>query len=556
MTTQTNPSPIEVETYQIGVAGIVFNILKRLGIAEIIDSVLDHQPEIGASYGTLALVIIINRLSFDPQPLYAMREWAQRHGIDRLLGIEAAWLDDDRLGALMEALAKHAVTIWLKVIVKAVQQFAIVLEWLHADTTSVYFEGVYEDEQGKPLREPNAPCLVEGYNKDGKPKNVQLILSLITCKRVPLWYKPWDGNQSDDGVYLADLQGLRQAGLALENVILVFDRKGCSQETMLELCRTNQGFLGAHPWTDTAKAVWEKTLQELQAGQRSWQEVDYVARNNQRKPATERPQYRVCEVPHELQDAAKNTSYTLRWVFSWNSNKAELDARQRQKQLEVGEQALQRVARLLGKYDYTSRATILARLTKALTKANASAYYQYTLTGSDEKQDWQLNWCAKPDVIAQSECFDGVALICTNVPAERLSSGAVMEKYKEQVNVEQTFDFIKSPVQIRPMWLHSPQRIAGLTLLIMLAVLVAGLIEHQVRREIANNKNLLKGLMPENRDNPYPTAEKLLKAFQDYTIVMVHHLDGHEELHYPKLRPVQQQILSTLAIPPLQPNPT
>jgi len=201
MTTQTNPIPIEIETYQIGVASIVLNLLKRLGIAEIIDSLLKHQPEIGVSYGTLAQVVIINHLSFDPQPLYALCEWAERHGIDRLLGIDAAWLDDDRMGALMEGLSKHAAEIWLKVIVRAVKHFGIVLEWLHADTTSVYFEGRYEDEQGQPLKEANAPKLVEGYNKDGKPKNIQMVLSLITHQRVPLWYHPWNGNQSDDGVH-------------------------------------------------------------------------------------------------------------------------------------------------------------------------------------------------------------------------------------------------------------------------------------------------------------------------------------------------------------------
>ena len=555
MKTQKNPTTVEVETYPIGVASIVLSLLKRLGVAEIIDSVLTHQPEIEASYGKLALVVILNRLSFDPQPLYALRGWAERHGIDRLLGIEAAWLDDDRLGALMEALAKHAVEIWVKVIGRAVKHFAIVLEWLHADTTSVYFEGRYEDEHGQPLQEANAPQLVEGYNKDGKPQNVQLVLSLITHKRLPLWYKPWDGNQSDDGVYLADLNGLRQMGLALDNVVLVFDRKGCNRETLLELCRTHQGFLGAHPWTDTAKAAWERTWQELQTGQRKWLKADYVARNDQRKPLAERPQYRVCEISHELKDTTQESSYPLRWVFSWNSNKAKLDARERQKHIQAGEQALQRVAHLLGKYDYTCRATILARLLKALTQTHASTYYKYALTGSDEKQDWQLSWSMSSDVVAQAERFDGVVLLCTNVPAARLSSDAVMKKYKEQVTVEQTFDFIKSPVQIRPMWLHSPQRIAGLTLLIMLAVLIAGLIEYQVRQKIAHNKKLLNGLMPENRDNPYPTAEKLLKAFQDYTIVLLRHSDGREEILYPKLRPVQQQILHMLAIPSIRPNP-
>ena len=552
-TQTTTPPEMEYETYQVGVAYIVKDLLVRLGIVETIDSFMEHQPEIGASYGTLAQVVIINRLGFDPQPLYSLGEWAKQHGIDQLLGIDADWLDDDRLGAMMEALAKHAAQIWLKVIVRAVSQFSVVLEWLHADTTSIYFEGVYEDDEGLPLKEEYAPQLLKGYNKDGKPNNVQFVLSLIASKHIPLWYKLWDGNQSDDGVYLVDLLGLRKSGLDLSNTILIFDRKGCNHATMLELCKTKQSFLGAHPWTDIAKLKWEQVWQELQSGKRSWSEVDYVARNDQRKSVDSRPRYQVCEVPHVLVDETTGESYPLRWVFSWNSNKAELDARQRMKELEAGEQALQKVARLLGKYDYTSRATILNRLEKLLKKTRASLYYQYNLVGNDEKQDWQLTWTCNLDVIAHAASFDGVVLLCTNVPVERLSAGEVMKKYKEQVSVEQTFDFIKSPVQIRPLWLHSPQRLAGLTLLIMLAVLIATLVEYYVRQDIAKNKKLLKGLMPQNRDNPYPTAEKLFKAFQDYSIVVAKFPDGHHEVHYPKPRPIQRQILDILAT--LPPNP-
>ena len=554
MDTQRTTQPeIEYETYQVGVAYIVKDLLKRLGIVETIDSFMEHQPEIGASYGTLAQVVIINRLSFDPQPLYLLAEWAKQHGIDRLLDIDASWLDDDRLGAMMEALAKHAAQIWLKIIVRAVSQFSVVLEWLHADTTSIYFEGVYEDDQGQPLKEAYAPQLLQGYNKDGKPNNVQFVLSLIASKHIPLWYKIWNGNQSDDGVYLVDLLGLRKSGLELSNTVLIFDRKGCNHATMLELCKTKQSFLGAHPWIDIAKEKWAQTWQELQSGKLTWTHVDYVARNDQRKSVESRPHYQVCEVTHALKDETTGESYRLRWIFSWNSNKAELDARQRLKELESGEQSLQKVAHLVGKYNYTSRTAILNRLEKLLKKTRASLYFQYNLVGSDEKQDWQLTWTYNLDVIAQAANFDGVVLLCTNVPAERLSAGEVMKKYKEQVTVEQTFDFIKSPVQIRPLWLHSPQRLAGLTLLIMLAVLIATLVEYYVRQDIAKNKNLLKGLMPQKHDNPYPTAEKLFKAFQDYSIVVTRFPDGRHEVHYPKPRPIQRQILDILAT--LPPNP-
>jgi transposase len=546
MPAETNE--VEYRTVPIGAGLLVKGILNRLEVVQAIDQALKYQPEIAASYGTLAQAVIINRMSLDPQPLYLLPEWVAEHGIDYLLGIQADWLDDDRLGAMLEGLADHQVGIWSAIVGKAVQDFRIELEWLHSDTTSVYFEGAYEDEQGEPKREENGPVLVKGYNKDGRPQNVQFVLSLVTCKRLPLWYRPWNGNQSDDGVYLADMSALRKLGWVPANVVLIGDRKLCNQDTLLAFCRTDQLFLAAHPWTDTAKMVWLRTWGELQAGKRAWTSAEYVSRNEAHKAAEKRTQYRVCEVEQTLFDEQDHKTYGLRWVFSWSSRKAEQDANKRHKALEAGEQALQRIAHLLGKYDYIRRAIIQSRIDRTLNQAKAKSYFQYTLTGTDEDQAWELHWEKQAQVVTQAARFDGVMLLCTNVPTERLSAGDVMVKYKAQINVEQTIDFIKSPVQIRPMWLHSPKRLAGLTLLIMIAVLVAALLEYQVRRHIAQTGELVRGLMPENRDNPYPTAKKLLRAFQSYTLVIVRHPDSHEEVHYPKLRSVQQQIWNIMQL--------
>ena len=252
---------------------------------------------------------------------------------------------------------------------RAIAHFSAILEWLHADTTSVYFEGAYEDEHGQPIQEEYALRLVPGYNKDGKPQNVQYVLSLITSQRVPWHYRPWNGNQSDYDVYLADLNSLRKSGLDLRNTVLIFDRKGCNRATLLELCKFHQLFLGAHPWTDRSREKWEQTWQELHSGERTWADVDDVVRNDQRQPAEARPRYRACEVASEIMDETTGKRYPLRWVFGWNGSKAELEARQRRKGLETGEQALQKVTRLLGKYDYPSRTNILHRLETLLKKA-------------------------------------------------------------------------------------------------------------------------------------------------------------------------------------------
>jgi transposase len=539
---------LDYQTLVVGAAPLLKGLLSRLGVAEAIDSALQFQPDVATTYGALAQVIIVNRMTFQPQPLYGMAEWAAQHGIDRLFDLQAAWLDDDRLGALLDGLAKHQVTIWTTLLTTAVTRYHLDLEWLHADTTSIYFEGAYEQASQPKDGGERIPRLVEGYNKDGQRNKAQFVLSLITTGRIPLWFRPWDGNQSDDAVYLADMTELRKTLLVPANAVLIGDRKLCNAATLLAFSRLRQQFVAAHPWTVSAQETWRATWRALQTGTRQWVEVDYVSQNNARKPLAERPHYRVCEVDHVLPDPETGQSYVLRWVFSWSSDKASKDAEQRIKVLAAGEKALARIARLLGKYDYTTRARIQARVEQALRKAKAQGYLDYRLMEPTAEGGWRLQWEVRQAALADAACFDGVALLCSNVPPERLSAGAVMVKYKSQVNVEQTIDFIKSPVQIRPLWLHAPQRLAGLTLLIMIAVLVATLLEQQVRRWIAETGELLHGLMPEQRDTATPTATALLRAFADYAWVLVRRGDGVEEVHYPRLRPIQQEIWDILEL--------
>src|SRR5215207_5776874 len=540
--------PVDYQTVVVGAAPLLKRLLTRLGVAEAIDRALPFQPDIATTYGALAQVIIVNRMTFQPTPLYGIAEWAAQHGIDRLFDLQAAWLDDDRLGALLDGVAKHQVTIWTTLLTTAVTCCQLDLEWLHADTTSIYFEGAYEENGHPKDGGERIPRLVEGYNKDGQRNKAQFVLSLITSGRIPLWFRPWDGNQSDDAVYLADMTELRKTLLAPANAVLIGDRKLCNLATLLAFSRQHQQFVAAHPWTVPAQVTWRATWHDLRAGTRQWVDVEYVSQNNARKPHDQRPHYRVCEVEHALSDPETGQVYPLRWVFSWSSDKARKDAEQRAKVLAAGEHALARIARLLGKYDYRTRARIEARVEQALRKAKAQAYLTYTLTEPTADGGWSLQWAVRQAALADAACFDGVALLCSNVAQARLSAGAVMVKYKSQVTVEQTIDFIKSPVQIRPLWLHSPQRIAGLTLLIMIAVLVATLLEQQVRRWIAQTGQLLHGVMPEQRDTATPTATALLRAFADYALVLVRRGDGVEEVHYPRLRPVQQQIWDILEL--------
>jgi transposase len=585
---------VEYETIQIGSALLVRGILKELAVVNAIDSSINAQPEIAVTYGHLLQVIIVNRLTFNPQPLYRLGQWAAEHGIDHLFGIEAKWLDDDRLGAGLDAIADHSVEIWIKIIKRARQRFKLPFDELHGDTTSIYFEGQFPETKtvgaggatatksapkaalaptttnkeaapptttnkeaapptttNKEAAPPNIPRLAIGYNKDGQRDKKQMVLSLLNVGRVPVWFRPWDGNKSDDGVCLNDLKAMREQMLLPENALLIGDSKVCQQETMLECCRNQQRFLAPHPWTPTAKAVWRETCVKLEAKQLAWQKLDYVSQNNARKPEEQRPQHQVCEVPQALEDKAFKTSHDLRWLFIHSSSLAETSLRQREKALAAGAQSLDRLAGLVGKYQYRERPFITRRIEEELRRAKASNYFHYTLTGTEGERDWRLTWERNEEAIKDASSFDGIMLLCTNAPAEALPATAALPKYKEQIGVEQTIDFIKSPVQIRPTWLHRPKRIVGLTLLIMIAVLLAMLLEFEVRRLLKEQNKQIKGLRPEGRKDPLPTAKSLLRAFVDYTLVIIKHADGRREIYYPKLKSVPQQIWDLLNLPPL-----
>jgi hypothetical protein len=126
----SQPQPVEYQTLVVGAAPLLKRLLDHLGVAQAIDQALRYQPDIPTTYGTLAQVIIVNRMTFQPQPLYTLAEWAALHGIDRLFDIQAVWLDDDRLGALLDGLAKHQVTIWSTLLTTAVERCQLDVEWL------------------------------------------------------------------------------------------------------------------------------------------------------------------------------------------------------------------------------------------------------------------------------------------------------------------------------------------------------------------------------------------------------------------------------------------
>jgi transposase len=100
------------------------------------------------------------------------------------------------------------------------------------------------------------------------------------------------------------------------------------------------------------------------------------------------------------------------------------------------------------------------------------------------------------------------------------------------------------------LFLKDDNRLRGLLLLLGIALRTLTLTEFVVRRDLATTGESLKGLYAGNphRATSQPTAERLLKAFEDITLYR-HASATHRWYEVTELSPLQRRILQLMHVP-------
>ena len=137
------------------------------------------------------------------EPLYGVAEWTACFPPD-LLDLwddEVARLHDDRLGRCLDRLfASAGPEMILAVVRHVVGEFEVGLDELHNDSTTVSFNGAYEDagKEGRPR--PPTPAITWGHSKDHRPDLKQLLYTLTISEDggVPVYFTTASGNVVDD----------------------------------------------------------------------------------------------------------------------------------------------------------------------------------------------------------------------------------------------------------------------------------------------------------------------------------------------------------------------
>jgi transposase len=548
---------VESVTKTIGSLALAYPYLRQLGVAEIIDTLATKGKERRVSTGQVIEILVLNRLSLRPTPISRIDVWAKSQAVEEVYGLAAEALNDDRIGRALDEIHPHLVDAWAALVLRGAQRYGIHLGQLHSDVTRLAFEGSYDQVPAQTVNGQPVAKITYGFTGKEDPSRKQLTLSLsvVADGGMPAWYRLADGNAADTRAYLAHLTAVRER-LQLDKPLVVGDSKLITHTNMLGFCRVGARFIGPTSLRRSdrlsLRRLWEAgdplhRLDEAAAGQ---------------EPSVGR--YWGWEQREVLPDPEQATQYALRRLFVQSLDDRKAARHQRAKDLLRARRALWSIKGRLSRPAYRQLTFVQRKVAEAVAKVK-----QYVETEVIESSDGlDVRWRLQRECLREDAQFDGFYCILTNEVETRASLQAIFLTYKEQSKVERRFRLVKQPpIQVRPVWLHQPQRIESLVFVVMVALFVFALIEREARRVVKESGQVLTGLHPEGRDKLPVTAGRLFEAFAPLSLVKQRLRVAGEVIDVltpATLNPTQAQVLDRLGLmkpvsylqPTITPNPT
>ena len=537
----------QVDTQVVGALPVVGAMLEQWGLADIVDRVVPWEGEV--SLGTLVEVMVTNRL-LNPQPMYAIGEWAAGAAVTDYFGLTAEQLNDDRLGRALERVAEHGTQLQSATTLAAVKRWKLRVDQIHYDISNAELYGAYPGEEpaadGDPGTGPSptqVPCIpfpTYGRTKSGRDdvKQVQFGLNVLGDGAVPVALTPLAGNTAEARTHVANLLRLKEM-FPTHRYLYLGDSKLDTPENLVAAQQTAGEFLCAGAFTRPLQARFREVRNKLRP-------VDYCSQADAKRPVADRDQYQACEVADKVTGLFEghNVKVQHRLIFVHSSAKAQQQAKTRERHLAKIRAEFTQVEKILGKYSLKTEAAIRRRLEQARGRNTEGKLFTYTLAST--KGQFTLTWQVDEAALQQQQELEGVFVLKTNLPKSSHAIAPVLAKYREQSKVEKRFHHLKGPLAVTPMFLENPKRIAGLLIVLTLALTVLSLMERQVRQNLKGHP--MYGLYPENRPSPAPTGTRLLQKFETLCIVIIHDPTGpHRRLA--QRTPVQREILKLLDLP-------
>jgi len=247
----------QLQALRVGALPILNRFIARMGIEEELALALKN-----AGYAD-ALLALLKNILVDRNALYAIGEWAEL--FDAGLVAQGKINDDKLARALDRLFAADRATLQTRIVLGVIKGFDLKMDQIHNDTTSIMVSGAYDGQNAKAVQ------LKRGHSKQHRPDLKQLVYSLCVTRdgAVPVHFKAYDGNQTDDGIHLETWNRLRTL-LQHPQFVYVADSKLCTEKNLRTIDAERGFFVTVVPRTRSEVAVFADTVF---AGDVRWEEI-------------------------------------------------------------------------------------------------------------------------------------------------------------------------------------------------------------------------------------------------------------------------------------------
>jgi len=425
--------PVEETGFEIrrtrphGAVAAVVGMARKLGL----ESLLAARPSRERS---IVLALICARVLEPSSKLATARALLSETASSTLLDVlDLDPVDEDACYAALDWLLAAQPRIEAKLAKRYLSEGSLVL-W---DVTSTYFEG------------RACPLARRGHSRDGRSDRPQIVFGVLTNgDGCPIAVEVYEGNTADPLTVAAQVQKV-QSRFGLTRIIVVGDRG------MLTSARIREDLQPAElDWISSLRAPQIQQL--VSAGDLQLSVFD----------------------EHDLAEFTSDAFPGERLIACRNPLLAEERARKRLELLEATERQLEAIAMA------TRRATrplrgkdkIAVRVDRVVQRWKVGKHFRCTIT------DTAFAYERDETAITAEAVLDGIYVIRTSVPPERLSGPDAVGAYKNLDFVERAFRSIKGlDLQVRPIFHHLADRVRGHVFLCLLAYY----LEWHMRRALA-----------------------------------------------------------------------
>jgi len=560
-----------IHTEQIDDLPLLFGLLQKMGLQEIIDGVIEpHGNRQGLSLGWVLVIWLIHILMEGNHCMNVVQEWVTRvpETLNRLTGESVEELDftDDRLADGLRHLSDDG--DWEKIEGKLGRHVMRVYELpepdkVRLDATSA---SVTHEEKTHTL-------FRRGWSKNGKTEvQFKVMMSVIDPMGLPVAVDVVSGKKGDDPLYVPNYR--RSKGiLSKTGLLYVGDVKMSALETRGTIHEGDDFYLTPLAYTGETPKLLKEAIERWRSGKEKitdiyWPE-DVPADGSEPDPEMAiaigfefvRAQTvllggeRVVWQERCLVIRSKAYAEGMLPKFWRRLDRAEAALRhltppagkgKRQirdkKELKKKIEAVEKKHQVAGLFDIQFEEEVQRREIRAYGDKPAR---------TEEKVRYQITSVSRnEEAVKQAAALVGWRMYATNAPTARLSLTDAVLTYRNQYLVEQPFGRLKGRhLSITPLFVQRDDHALGLIRLLTLALRLLILSEYTARCALAEENGELTGIYDGNpkRGTARPTTERMLRAFKHITLTVIR-VDGTSQRHVTAFNAVQQRILSLFGL--------